>query len=84
VIVCGLISFGGLWAWRLWGNIMAIISSVLATGTAFFELFDRFAGRFVLTNTTDVIETVIKTILSIGVIVLVSLPGSKPTDELEA
>jgi hypothetical protein len=71
VIVLGLIAFGGLWAWKRWGMVMAII-------TAAVVLIMTITGLFRAFSTIVLIEDIVKILLAIAEAVLVLLPKSKP------
>lgn len=71
IIILGLIAFGGLWTWKRWGIVMAII-------TAAVVLIATIPGMFRFFSIVTLIENILKVLLAIAVIVLVVLPKSKP------
>ena len=70
-IIFGLIALGGLWTWKRWGIVMAIITSAIV-------LIATIPGMFRMFSAVSLIENILKVLLAIGVIVLVVLPKSKP------
>jgi len=70
VIVCGLIAFGGLWAWKPWGIVMAVITSLIVIVMSAVSFFG-------ISSTLMLIESIVKVIIALVVIVLVLLPVSR-------
>jgi len=70
MIVCGLIAFGGLWTWKRWGIVMAVITSVIV-------IVMSAVSYFGMISIVMLIENIVKILIALAVIVLVLLPGSK-------
>jgi len=70
VIVCGLIAFGGLWTWKRWGNVMAVITSVIVIVMSAVSLFGMI-------STAVLVESIIRMVIALAVAILVLLPRSK-------
>lgn len=75
ILMLGLVSFGGLWQWKRWGNITAIITSV-------FVLVVAIPSLSQIDSTIILVEILLKVVLAAGVIVLVLLPQSRPAPSL--
>ena len=71
ILVLGLVSFGGLWLWKRWGSITAVVTSV-------FVLVVAIPSLSQIDSTIILVEILLKVILAAGVIVLVLLPQSRP------
>lgn len=69
-LVLGLVAFGGLWASKRWGIVLAIITSAVVLVTTVLGFF-RPVAMFPL------IENLLKALIAIGIIVLVVLPKPK-------
>lgn len=70
VIVCGLIAFGGLWTWKRWGIVMAVVTSVIVIVMSVMMLFG-------MVSTVVLVESIIRIVIALAVVVLVLLPKSK-------
>lgn len=70
VIGCGLIAFGGLWTWKRWGIVMAVVTSVIVIVMSVVSLFGMI-------STVVLVESIIRIVISLAVTVLVLLPKSK-------
>jgi uncharacterized membrane protein (DUF2068 family) len=73
VIVCGLIAFGGLWTWRRWGSVMAVVTSVIVTVMSVVSLFGMF-------STVVLIESIVRMLIALAVVALVLMPGSRAVE----
>ena len=70
VIVCGLIAFGGLWTWKRWGIVMAVVTSVTVIAMSVVSLFNMI-------TTVVLVENIVRILIALTVVVLVLLPKSK-------
>jgi hypothetical protein len=69
-IALGIAAIIGLWLSRRWGRILAIILAALV-------LIVTLPGLLQMTAVVLVVENVLKVLLSVGIMVLVLLPGSR-------
>jgi hypothetical protein len=70
IIVCGLIAFGGLWSWKRWGSVMAIVTSVIVLVLPVIALFG-------MVTTISLMENIAVIVIALTTCVLVLLPRSK-------
>jgi hypothetical protein len=71
ILVLGIVSFGGLWISRRWGIVVSIVTAALV-------LVETLPGLFQTASTISLVDSLLKVVLSIGIIVLVVLPVSQP------
>jgi uncharacterized membrane protein (DUF2068 family) len=69
-IALGIAVIIGLWLSKRWGSILAIILAALV-------LIVTLPGLLQMTAVALVVENVLKVLLSVGIMVLVLLPGSR-------
>jgi hypothetical protein len=70
-ILLGLAAIIGLWLSKKWGAVLAIITSAVI-------LIATLPGLFQFFNAVSLIESLLKIVLAIGIIVLVVIPYTKP------
>jgi hypothetical protein len=71
ILVLGIIAFGGLWISRRWGIVVSIVTAALV-------LVETLPGLFQIASPVSLVDSLLKVVLSIGIIVLVVLPISQP------
>ncbi len=67
----GLAAIVGLWLSKRWGIVLAIITSAIV-------LIATLPGMFRFFSAASLIESLLKIVLAIGIIVLVAIPKPKP------
>jgi hypothetical protein len=70
-LLLGLAAIVGLWLSKKWGVVLAIITSAVI-------LVATIPGMFRFFTTFTLIESLLKIVLAIGIIVLVAIPKPKP------
>lgn len=70
IIVCSLIAFGGLWTWKRWGSIMAIVTSVIVLVMSVTLLFG-------MVTTANLIKNIAAIAIALTTCGLILLPRSK-------
>jgi hypothetical protein len=71
ILILGLVAFGGLWISRRWGIVVSIITAALV-------FVETLPGLFRSISTINLVVSLIKVVLAIGIIILVVLPVSQP------